>query len=607
VTNSTNANDRGGFTLLELSVVLIIVALVTGMSVVSGISVVANVRQAATQNKMAAIEQALMAYRTAYDRIPCPASLTLLPTDPNYGAEAANPGSCTGGTPAATFTSANGAAEGAVPTVTLGLPNDFMYDGWGNRFRYAVDTNMTSAGAFPATPLNYSCAPITVNDAFGNARTSNAIYALVSHGANGHGAYTQAGATVNAGSDNANELTNCHCNSAGANAGYSPTYVQQNLYQNPNDALGGFDDLVTYKERWQMPTPWGDNPAAPVPDVVAAAYYGAGGANQVYFYTICGNTVTGSVSSWTISGIYGLAYSYDDSLLYISQVYAAGWAYNVNSTGIGTTDTGVRTPNPGAGNTLYPAVSPDSVYVASVGDSNTGARIFKKTGGPTFTSLAGAPTPGEYSRSASFDPFANHLALGANANSPTNSPMIFKRSGDTFTALAGQPDVPFSSTYMYTQTQLAFSNDGQYLYATCGSDNTGHYFRIYAVSGDTFTWQSSQPNLQPTSDAWGTIVSPNDTYIAIPVSYTPPYIRIYKRAGTGGGTSFTLLVNPLSPPLTSGSGGVFTRDSRYLVFARPAPTYIAVYKVNPANDTFTALPAPSLLPSQAFDYLAPIH
>jgi prepilin-type N-terminal cleavage/methylation domain-containing protein len=159
-----------GFTLLELSIVLIIIALVTGMSVVSGISVVANVRQTATQSKIAAIEQAMLANRITNDRIPCPASLTLLPTDPNYGVEAANPGSCTGGTPAATFTSPNGAAEGAVPTVTLGLPNDFMYDGWGSRFRYAVDKNTTNAGAFPTLSLAYG-GTITVNDGFGNARS----------------------------------------------------------------------------------------------------------------------------------------------------------------------------------------------------------------------------------------------------------------------------------------------------------------------------------------------------------------------------------------------------------------------------------------------------
>jgi hypothetical protein len=53
-----------------------------------------------------------------------------------------------------------------------------------------------------------------------------------------------------------------HCGSAGTStaypaAGYTyPTYVQQDQYQNPSDPLGGFDDLVTYKERWQLQGPF---------------------------------------------------------------------------------------------------------------------------------------------------------------------------------------------------------------------------------------------------------------------------------------------------------------------------------------------------------------
>src|SRR5579884_3418275 len=126
---------RRGFTVLELSIVLTIIALVTAMSFSSSLAVLSTARQNATLQKVKTIDQALLAYRTANDRLPCPASLTLAVGNANYGVEAANPGSCTGGTPAANF-SANGAtntfatgAEGALPTVTLGLPNDFMFDG----------------------------------------------------------------------------------------------------------------------------------------------------------------------------------------------------------------------------------------------------------------------------------------------------------------------------------------------------------------------------------------------------------------------------------------------------------------------------------------------
>src|ERR1039458_6830869 len=143
---------RLGFTLLELSVVLLIIAIITGMSVGMGVSVVATARLTATQKKMKAIEEALMQYRTANDRLPCPTDLTIKQGSANYGVEGATPGTCTGGTPAANYTSVL-AVEGGVPTATLGLPADFMYDGWGNRFRYAVDSQLTAKNIFPTTPF----------------------------------------------------------------------------------------------------------------------------------------------------------------------------------------------------------------------------------------------------------------------------------------------------------------------------------------------------------------------------------------------------------------------------------------------------------------------
>ncbi|MBV9505879.1 MAG: prepilin-type N-terminal cleavage/methylation domain-containing protein [Acidobacteriia bacterium] len=252
----------GGFTLLELSIVLVIIALVAGMTIQSGISVVETARLVSTQKKMKTIQDALMQYRIANDRLPCPGNLTLAPGIANYGIEAANSGTCTGGTPAANFSGAgltntfSTAAEGALPALTLGLPPDFMVDGWGNQFRYAVDISMTASGAFAAVNIGCANGAVTVTDANGNARSTSSIYALVSHGANGHGAYTRNGAIMNAGSVNINELTNCHCNSSGTPTSYAPTYVQMQQTLDFANAQDSYDDLVAYKERWQMQTTW---------------------------------------------------------------------------------------------------------------------------------------------------------------------------------------------------------------------------------------------------------------------------------------------------------------------------------------------------------------
>jgi prepilin-type N-terminal cleavage/methylation domain-containing protein len=255
--------QKSAFTLAELSVVLVIIALVIGMAVSSGVTTISAARYSATLSKMAALEQALMAFRVANNRLPCPSDLSQVQGSATYGTE----GACTaiaGGVSVATNSNGTAtAAEGGVPTAALGLPSDLMYDGYGERFRYAVDTRMTSPGAFYLMQAGCVNGPITVYGgpnypATGN--TTGAIYALVSHGANGHGAVTKNATVYNAGSLNADEQTNCHCTSTGAAGTYAPTYVQLDPYTyqaiGQANSLYNFDDMVTYKERWQMQTTW---------------------------------------------------------------------------------------------------------------------------------------------------------------------------------------------------------------------------------------------------------------------------------------------------------------------------------------------------------------
>lgn len=297
-----------GFTLLEMSIVLVIIALVTGMAMSSSISIIAQARISATQQKMKAIEDALLEYRIANDRLPCPGDNTLATTNANFGLEASNPGTCTGGSPIAANYSAAGttntpatAAEGALPVLTLGLPADFMFDGWGNRFRYAVDVGYTAYGAFTNTPVGCINAAITINDAISSpTRSTASVYALISHGPNGHGAYPKNGGTtlVNVNSDNTNESTNCHCTVSGSVATpnsptYSPTYVQMAPSYSTTDKYNNFDDLVSYKERWQMQTPWDKVGSCSYVFVTDTTNH------KVYKYDINGNYIT----SWGGGGI----------------------------------------------------------------------------------------------------------------------------------------------------------------------------------------------------------------------------------------------------------------------------------------------------------------
>jgi len=294
--NDKDCNDllrksrKDGFTLIELSVVLLIIALITSMAVKSGIAVLDTAKQTATIKKMAEIDKALLAYRTANNRLPSPASFTSTLTGDSmptglgcyqaYGIDMLTPNlvntyympciyapSVFGTTQYQQYWNVNGLAtdntvvEGAVPTVTLGLPNDFMYDGWGNKFRYAVDsvytspTNLANGATYPSaftgTQMDAKCGGITIqyDSTTGHNRTKTAIYALISHGKNGHGAFTQNGVMLNANSTNAAEKINCHCDSTATPQSYNATYVQQDATTSASSLTNTFDDIVTYKER----------------------------------------------------------------------------------------------------------------------------------------------------------------------------------------------------------------------------------------------------------------------------------------------------------------------------------------------------------------------
>ena len=115
---------HAGFTLVEISIVLVVVALMLG-----GLVGALGARQESaasreTQTRLHEIREALLGFAAAEGRLPCPAA-----PDSSGSESPAGGGAC------------NNSYDGFVPGITLGIgPTDaqgYVLDAWNKRIRYA--------------------------------------------------------------------------------------------------------------------------------------------------------------------------------------------------------------------------------------------------------------------------------------------------------------------------------------------------------------------------------------------------------------------------------------------------------------------------------------
>jgi hypothetical protein len=95
---------------------------------------------------------------------------------------------------------------------------------------------------------------IEIKNASGTVTSSGAVYVLLSHGRNGHGAYPHNGGAnriTSAEIVSSNEVTNALLDTAGVNASTTGIYVQQPLSFS-NSATTYFDDIVHYRTKDQL-------------------------------------------------------------------------------------------------------------------------------------------------------------------------------------------------------------------------------------------------------------------------------------------------------------------------------------------------------------------
>ncbi len=491
---SPRNHKNKAFTLLELAVVLVVVVLVAGIGVSISKDMIESSKEVATNKRMDEIEKAIFAFMKKNGRIPCPGDATYLTSNANYGVEAtvAMLERCTGGAISSTFrtdsTYMNKAAEGPVPVATLGLPREFMYDGWGRKFAYAAATAMTdstySTKAFPPKS-GTGCldnTAIMVKDASGANRSTSAVYALISYGKNGHGGYLPAGTRFSSGSTNTDELTNCHCTNAAANSTYNGNYVQRSKNLNATTAASYFDDIVRYKERWQLTTEEDllDDDGYRGPDLAIGYQLATASAGTFYVYkNKCSRFIKqADLSPLPTDKPLGVAFTAGNKHL----LTYSGLGCNLYKISAGGTLTNLSSAFATAcpyNSTAVMDLSNNGYLAISSGTSSAVINLWKQSG-DKFVALTSLTHSAASVAELSFSPDAKMLAV----RSATNTSRIYKRKGDTFSAAAADITQPANLSSTNTPLTIVFSPDGKFLAdIEFNTGNSRYYVNSWVVLG----------------------------------------------------------------------------------------------------------------------------
>lgn len=233
--NPSRSSHQRGFSLVELAIVLVIVALLSGGLMLGLSGQREQIQSREAQEQLELLRDALLGFAMSNGRLPCPANPAL--TIGNGGGnEAFN--NCTPADCSADKTCA--LEHGGIPWQTLGVKET---DPWGNRFTYF-------AGREFSNPLLKSEAEqgmrtrftldtdgrANIKDGAGNNIASAIPAVIVSHGSRGVGAYQPTGAQLPG-------ALGGEAENADAEVNLYPTFIAHT----PTD---NFDDLVT----WIIPT-----------------------------------------------------------------------------------------------------------------------------------------------------------------------------------------------------------------------------------------------------------------------------------------------------------------------------------------------------------------
>jgi prepilin-type N-terminal cleavage/methylation domain-containing protein len=245
-----------GFSLVELAVVMMIVALLLAAALIPFSTQIDLRNQADTQRTLDSVRESVIAFAIANGRLPCPANGTLAAGSANAGKEQFAANQCS-----VTF--------GVVPWATLGAPE---VDAWGRRFSYYVVPEFADANSqntWNAVGQNPACNPnppvplpnppasfalctlgtLTVNTRDETTHVATAIGSslpavIISHGKNGYGAYQSSGLLVSGVTAGSDEAANAIHAVSATFYSRSPTRAASPCTDTAAGNFCEFDDLV---------------------------------------------------------------------------------------------------------------------------------------------------------------------------------------------------------------------------------------------------------------------------------------------------------------------------------------------------------------------------
>jgi prepilin-type N-terminal cleavage/methylation domain-containing protein len=241
-----HAPSQRGFTLIELTLVLLIVGLMTG--IILQVSPKSSAEcYPKTKQQLGAIEAELDRFARANNRLPAPAQLGQGSNNPAFGVEAASGH-------ASVSVGSDVVVVGMVPHTSLGLDSSFASDCWGNRFTYAVTQSLTSSNAASGFPNPTNIGQITITSGPTMIAT-NIAYTVVSHGEDGFGATPLSSndiSTRNCSGTSETKLDRENCDIAAGSM--NATFLVTD-FNNGKGAANYFDDLLAYATKPTVTTP----------------------------------------------------------------------------------------------------------------------------------------------------------------------------------------------------------------------------------------------------------------------------------------------------------------------------------------------------------------